>query len=112
MKLVLADGLSNTVMFGENIGDIRTEARRTTLRLSHTWLSGGIARGRGTAERVDRQHAGNPMLGHALNSSIDGFGSFHRDGVNFLFGDGSVHRSRDIDLLVYYAYCGAIDIKE
>ena len=106
----MADGLSNTIMFGENIGDIVTEARRTTLRYSHCWFNGGIARGRGSVEWMMPGTPDNPMLGNALNSYHEGFGSFHRDGVNFLFGDGSVHRiPRDVDLFVYYAFCGAFD---
>lgn len=105
-----ADGLSNTVMFGENIGTIEIVNRRPTLVFKMNWFSGAVARGRGNTPFLEDGTPSTPLLGHAMNASINGFGSFHPQGVTFVRGDGSVTMvARGIDWETYYALCGAFD---
>lgn len=109
-ELEKADGASNTLMFGENIGEIRGSRSGIGVEYKTSWLNGGLAMGRGNADWMTSSSPGAPLLGHAMNSSTRGFGSFHRDGVNFVRGDGSVTMlNRDIDMRAYYALCGGFD---
>ena len=100
-----ADGLSNSIMYGENIGDIRASsgASSTTapvLWYGLSWMSGAIAtRGRGLAPWLENGTFELPLLGNGFRSSPFGFGSFHPDGVNFAMGDGSVQRVARFDRL-------------
>ena len=106
----LADGTANTIMFGENIGTIKVENRQTIRSFAQCWFTGGVARGRGSAPLFHQGTPINPLLGRATRSSAFGFGSMHRSGVNFVYGDGSVHQlSRSIDWQTYYDLCGAFD---
>ena len=105
-----ADGLSNTIMYGETIGERTTVGRQVVIQVLNSWLSGGVARGRGFVPWMEESSVVTPLLGRANRSSAIGFGSTHRGGVNFAFGDGSVHLlTRDIAVLPYYEMCGAFD---
>lgn len=105
-----ADGLSNSIMFGENIGEVKTVGRKVELERSCMWFSGAIARGRGNVPFETDGGPEFPLLGHAKRSFLRGFGSQHRAGVNFVFGDGSVQQlARGIDWEAYYRLCGAFD---
>jgi prepilin-type processing-associated H-X9-DG protein len=104
------DGLSNTLFIGE----------RGTNMSSTTW-AGAVLHGIVPAQRypdladqlANAEAAAALVLAHGSRSHIpndqlvfdaDATTSFHPGGVNFLFGDGSVHMiSNSIDGLVYEA---------
>ena len=106
-----ADGLSNSIMYGENNGSRFIDASgQARTRYRQIWASGGVAKGTGLVEFGDQPTRLRPLLGHAFTSSAFGFGSFHPAGVNFAKGDGSVETlARSIDTEVFYALCGAFD---
>ena len=93
----IADGLSNTIFIGE----------RCTSMSSTTW-TGAVTGGVVPAQRypnagdqlANAEAASALVLAHGSKDHLpnnplvfdaDATASFHRDGVNFLFGDGSVH---------------------
>lgn len=100
----IRDGLSNTFMFGESIGEIEQKVRV----LIQPWNVGGLARGRGRVRfgaSKDRELLGNPS-----ESSVFGFGSFHSSSVNFAYVDGSVKScSQEISNDVLLSLCGIAD---
>jgi prepilin-type N-terminal cleavage/methylation domain-containing protein/prepilin-type processing-associated H-X9-DG protein len=99
----ITDGLSNTLFIGE---------RCTTMSLS-TWtgaVTGGETRNvrdpaadEGSAALV-LSHCGPHLPNNPDVTDADAFSSSHPLGVNFLFGDGSVHAiSQTITMTVYDA---------
>ena len=106
----ITDGLSNTLFVGE----------RCSSMSDSTWtgaVTGGVVpaiRYPNPADQLANAEAASALvLSHGSRSHIpndklvfdaDATSSFHFGGVNFLFGDGSVHIiSTDIDGLVYEA---------
>ncbi len=91
----VTDGLSNTIALGE---------RASTLALT-TWVgavpNGAVKNLSGVPGSVDGEapvfavgHTGTVSEGQTPNNNlgyVDDFTSLHPGGVNFLFGDGSVH---------------------
>ncbi len=114
-----ADGLSNSIMYGENIGHIvaswgASSSEQNTapiLQYGVSWMTTAFApRGRGLAPWLEDGTAEHPMLGNAYRSAAWGFGSFHSDVVNFAMGDGAVRQvARTIDRETFYAMCGSFD---
>lgn len=106
----ITDGLSNTLFIGE----------RATNMSSVTW-TGAVTQGVVPAQRypdpadqlANAEAASALVLAHGSREHIpndqlvfdaDATSSYHAQGVNFLFGDGSVHSiSNNIDGLVYEA---------
>lgn len=122
----IGDGTSNTIMYGENVGNIRLDA--TTGAPDRNWIhsfyTGGLVRGRGiipwrqvppigTSATPDYPNGGDPrqtVLGNLKFSSWAGFGSAHKAGVNVAFADGSTHSlTKDTSWEAIYSYCGAQD---
>ena len=103
------DGLSNTVLVGESVGQI-TDGTLTT---AQGWLLGGLARMRGAIPWMQETHPTHwhwRHLGNRENASAFGFGSKHPQIVNFAFGDGTVRGiSRDVDWKVLYQIAGIAD---
>ncbi|MEM7457329.1 MAG: DUF1559 domain-containing protein, partial [Planctomycetota bacterium] len=105
-QVAASDGLANTLMFGESIGT--SDQGNITQR--HSLLCGGLARGRGSAPWMDPGSEFDPMLGRPLNATLAGFSGSHSSGVGFVRGDASVTIvARDVDMLTFYALCGAFD---
>ncbi len=106
---LISDGLSHTVLFGENIGRIQNYERLQY----HSWLFSGLARGRSVLPWGEYVHPTNPdhlLLGDAAYAYIVGFGAMHPGVVQFSFADGSVRAiNRRIDLWTLYALCGIED---
>jgi prepilin-type N-terminal cleavage/methylation domain-containing protein len=111
LKIVdITDGLSNTLFVGERASNMS----------SATW-TGAVTGGGVPAQRypdpasqlANAELASALVLSHGSRTHIpndqlvfdaDATSSYHIDGVNFLFGDGSVHRvSNVINGLVYEA---------
>ncbi len=101
----ILDGTSQTIMYGESLGTIRSGNR--VHRMS--WLTGGLARGRPYGWHVT-QVPGAAFLGDANEAMFLNFASAHHSGVYFAFGDGHVSVvSRDTDWRLYYSACGICD---
>ncbi len=94
----ITDGTSNTLMVGERSSDLALA----------TWtgaVTGGVvpprrpsALGAEGAPVLVLGHTGEAAEGHTPNNAInhvDDFASRHTQGVNFLFGDGSVRNIND-----------------
>lgn len=102
------DGTSNTILFGESIGDI-VGGERVYLA---SWAFGGLCRGRGGADwnRLVAKNGQEYFLGDHRFSSVGGFGSKHPMVVNCVRADGSTHSvARNISLASWYALCGRAD---
>jgi prepilin-type N-terminal cleavage/methylation domain-containing protein len=85
------DGQSNTVFFGETLGAIENRRRS----IFHSWMFGGLARGRGALAWQENIAPENPeflLFGDSTWAHPGGFGSHHPSGVNFTLGDGSVRQ--------------------
>jgi hypothetical protein len=110
--VIAADGLSQTIMYGENIGQQERDPI-SDIRFNESyqaWLTGAVARGRGNVPWMQNPPPGSTLLGKTGDSSIFGFGAVHREGVGFVFGDGHTENlARDIDWQVLYQKCGAFD---
>jgi prepilin-type N-terminal cleavage/methylation domain-containing protein/prepilin-type processing-associated H-X9-DG protein len=86
----ITDGLSNTLFIGE---------RASTM--SYTTWAGAVTNGVVPSQRdplaaelapaLVMGHAGPHLPNNPLVTDADACSSFHTQGVNFLFGDGSVH---------------------
>jgi prepilin-type processing-associated H-X9-DG protein len=95
----VSDGTSNTVLFGEALGDPRTT---TTSRHAYAWMYGGSVFNEwlitGTQAGIDSR---NPWA----------FGSKHTNSSNFAMCDGSVRSMRDplSNWLTFVYACGISD---
>jgi prepilin-type N-terminal cleavage/methylation domain-containing protein/prepilin-type processing-associated H-X9-DG protein len=82
----LIDGSSNTIFIGEKLSDSRDlgwlSGTRATLRNTGTPLNAGLAAILAQKPIPDDDDPDDLRVG--------GFGSFHKGGANFIFGDGSV----------------------
>lgn len=82
----LLDGSSNTIFVGEKLTDSRDlgwlSGTRATLRNTGTPLNAGLAAILARKPIADDDDPDDLRVG--------GFGSFHKGGANFIFGDGSV----------------------
>lgn len=109
LHAAITDGLSNTILAGETLGEIEAKKR---LRQS-SWMFGQLCRARGDLpwmQTADPFHLGYELLGDEWFSSHASFGSFHPGGVNCLRADGSVTAiSRYPALEVWYSLCGMAD---
>ncbi len=99
------DGLSNTVMLGECLGEIENDERLQ----AQPWIIGGLIRGRGA--RPWRSGVSLiSMFGDLNRSSKFGFGSAHADIVNIAYADGSIKSvDRYIDWPSFYDLTGRAD---
>ncbi|MDG2184589.1 MAG: DUF1559 domain-containing protein [Mariniblastus sp.] len=122
----IPDGSSNSVMFGENVGNITMNPTNGIPDRDSTcmWITGASSRGRGSVgwKRVPAlgyaptpAYPGgydprNTILGNAKYAKAWGVGSMHPAGVNFAFADGSVHNlPRSTDWETIYAVMGCRD---
>jgi len=120
------DGTATTIMYGENVGMILQDPMTGTPYTQYilTWLDGCVARGRGSVGWMrepplsstptrNYPNGGDPaagILGNAKLAAVHGFGSMHAAGVNFCYGDASVHTvPRTTDWRTLYNLMGAFD---
>ncbi len=105
----VTDGSSNTILYGESIGDIYAGERRRY----PCWVFGGLARGRGNLPWKQNKNDFEPeylLLGDSQYSAMAGFGSRHPATVNFAMGDGSLRGvDRLVDIETFYALTGGFD---
>ena len=105
----IRDGQSNTVLYGESLGGIQNK-RRTHF---HSWMLGGLARGRGGLPWMSDYDPSLPELllfGDSQWAHPGGFGSMHPSVVNFVLVDGAVRSlSRGMDFMALYGMCGISD---
>ena len=105
----VTDGLSNTLLFGESLGEINDRERRSAM----SWLWGGGARVTGYWPIDVKEHpedAEVPMLGNDKYSCSVGFGSKHEDVVIFAIADGSVREiNREIEPVTLRNLAGRAD---
>jgi prepilin-type N-terminal cleavage/methylation domain-containing protein/prepilin-type processing-associated H-X9-DG protein len=88
------DGLSNTILVGEKSYDVAVQAE--SWYFDESFFLGGT---KGTARGATALSFDGPGINYK-----DNWGSPHPDGVNFLFGDGTVHLlSYNIDTSVMSA---------
>lgn len=126
-----ADGTSNSIMFAETIGgiDINATTGVSDRGWGLLWCTGASLRGRASVpwrqnpalHNVPTPNYPSPsngynadprlgILGSATYSRAWGTGSKHPAGVNFAFGDGSVHNlQRDTAWETIYAVMGCYD---
>jgi prepilin-type N-terminal cleavage/methylation domain-containing protein/prepilin-type processing-associated H-X9-DG protein len=99
------DGVPNTILFGETMGEI-VDGKRTAVQ---SWLVAGVVRGRSSTNWMSAPDSGS-LLGDVRNAAWTGFASAHAGGVFFAFADGHVAKlDRALDWRMLYAYCGASD---
>jgi len=120
------DGTAQTIMYGENVGSILQDLVTgfTYTQYIQTQFNGCVVRGRGAVPwRKEPPLANTPtmnypngndpsasILGNANLAAAYGFGSVHGAGVNFAYGDASVHTvPRTTDWQTLYALMGAYD---
>ncbi|MEM7457158.1 MAG: DUF1559 domain-containing protein [Planctomycetota bacterium] len=103
------DGTSNTILYGETLGEIADGNRGAV----PSWMFGGQGRMRGDIPWGEWAHPENEqrkILGDAAWAGPYGFASLHVTGVNFVMTDASVRNfPRDIDVEVPYAMAGSND---
>lgn len=101
----ITDGLSNTIAFGETMGEM-TNGNRT---LGHFWTVGGLVRGRGDWPWLLTPST-RQIMGNSSQAVVSGFASAHTDSVNVAWADGSVGPvAKVIGLRPWYAMCGRSD---
>lgn len=136
----IKDGTSTTIMFGENIGSVQVtpQAGVPIRNFTQIWYMGGGVRGRGgvgwravppRAQRsgaqgvfsihntatpafpdINQPDPSQGILGNLRHARNIGFGSAHSAGVNFAYGDGSVHNiPRTTNWETLYALYGGWD---
>ncbi|MGL6096492.1 MAG: DUF1559 domain-containing protein [Fimbriiglobus sp.] len=90
------DGLSNTLMIGEDVADINTH---------NAWAYSNGATGTCAIPLNNGLHAGDPGFGDATDwPNVYSFRSLHPGGGNFALGDGSVKFvNQSIELATYRA---------
>ena len=125
-EVMKADGLAASILYGENIGQIRRDVNSDVRYIAayQSWLNAGTSRGRGNVpwkadppvtndSTFDFPNGGDPrsgILGQTGFSHLFGFGSSHPAGVGFVFGDGHVETlPRTTDWQVLYQKFGAFD---
>lgn len=105
----IGDGSSNTIMYGEGLGQINNRDRQSC----YPWMFGGLVRGRGALPWREIVSSTNPemlLFGDEVYASLRGFGSMHPTVCAFAHADGSVHAyDRKIDLDAFYSLCGGWD---
>lgn len=102
----IRDGASNTIQFGESIGEIVNHDRIGAV----SWVFGGLARGRGKLDWNQVVSGNSYCLGDSEDASGVGFGSMHPKAVNVVNLDGSTHSIlRTVQLHTWYALCGRAD---
>ena len=98
----IIDGLSNTVMLGETIGQVQAGKRLG----AQNWLVGGLAKG---GKNLDTPY---PALGRINNAYWTGFSSVHAGGVWLSFGDCHVELfNRQTDEVTLESLCGIADAR-
>lgn len=84
-QVTTKDGTSNTIMFGESLGDFPNAANQRSA--VYSWMgAGSLTTWRGLGVRGQPGSNGGPTLNR--------FSSSHAAGVQFAFGDGSVRTVR------------------
>ncbi|MEM9186380.1 MAG: DUF1559 domain-containing protein [Planctomycetota bacterium] len=105
----VTDGTSNTLMFGENNGELRAGGGFDGYRSAFTWFGATglpVMHGITSGEQFDELTEGQ----NSATSSLDQFSSSHTGIVNFALVDGSVQTiGDDIGLAVLYALAGMSD---
>lgn len=99
----IIDGTSNSLAFGEHVGNAQT-TRPSNPRQQHGW--GAYGGGIGTQNGINANWRSSPPLsGWSYNdTAFTGPGSFHVGGAHFLLGDGSVRfLSENMDLATLQA---------
>jgi prepilin-type N-terminal cleavage/methylation domain-containing protein/prepilin-type processing-associated H-X9-DG protein len=108
----ITDGTSNTLFIGERCSNMSLTSWVGAVQgcvvpdLRYTALSDQLASAEGDSALVLAHGSTTHLPNDRLVFDADATSSFHIAGVNFLFGDGSVHCiSNAIDPAVYQALC-------
>ncbi len=108
----ITDGLSNTLFIGERYTDMSNTTWVGAVQgavvpdLKYGDLADQLANAEGDSALVLAHGSTTHLPNNPLVFDADATSSFHTSGVNFLFGDGSVHIiNNTIDPLTYQALC-------
>jgi hypothetical protein len=95
----IRDGTSNTIMFGESVGDMNP-----SFTAGHSWMGAGVL---GTGPR---QQLIDGVSGKDYDRYLEYFSSNHTGIVQYCFGDGSVRQvNTNVDQAVYNRLGGMND---